>query len=50
MRKLLVATDRGANAVKAGLEEVVVAGLKAGAGLNVDCGGRGGNEAGGEGW
>lgn len=41
------ATERGANAVKAGLDPVEFAGLKAGAGLTADGGGRGGREVGG---
>jgi hypothetical protein len=41
------ATDRGAKAVKAGLLVVLVAGLKPGAGLTADCGGRAGSEEGG---
>jgi len=43
------ATDRGAKPVKAGLLVVLVAGLKTGAGLTADGGGRAGSDEGGEG-
>ena len=43
----MLATDLGANAVKAGLVTLFAVGLNAGTELNVEGGGRAGSEAGG---